>query len=349
MRKFLIILLLALLAGAGAYAWWTGYGFQPQVKTVAVKKGSAAEVVYATGTVEPEKWAKVIAYQRRRITWICDCEGQKVSKGDILVRLDDFEERAALTELLARRKRIALDIERTEKLVARSAATRTSLEQLVTQLQEYDARIAAQRDRIRDLQLRSPLDGVVLRKDGRVGEIAGTTSNDVLFWVGPPKPMRVVADVSEDDIARVKVGQSVLIRSEGFKNSDLEAKVADITPKGDPSTRTFRVYLSLPADTPLRIGMSVEANIITRSKQAVLLVPAEAIADGHVFVVRDGKLVRVRIGTGVRGTRNVEVTEGLREGDAVVAPATGSLKDGMGVRIENPAPTGKAPGGTGSS
>lgn len=349
MRKFLIVLFLALVAGAGAYAWWTGYGIQPQVKTVAVKKGSAAEVVYATGTVEPEKWAKVIAYQRRRITWICDCEGQKVKKGDILVRLDDFEERAALTELLARRKRIALDIERTEKLVARSAATKTSLEQLVTQLQEYDARIAAQRDRIRDLQLRSPLDGVVLRKDGRVGEIAGTTANDVLFWVGPPKPMRIVADVSEDDIPRVKAGQRVLVRSEGFKNRDLEARVADITPKGDPSTKTFRVYLSLPDETPLRIGMSVEANIITQSKQGVLLVPAEAVANSHVYIVRNGRLTRTEIKTGIRGTRNVEVTEGLKEGDRIVSPATGSLKDGMAVRVEKPAATGTATNRTGAS
>ncbi|MGE3245475.1 MAG: efflux RND transporter periplasmic adaptor subunit [Beijerinckiaceae bacterium] len=346
MRKILLFLVAVTLAAGGYYAWREGIGLETPVRTAAIRRGTAAEVVYATGIVEPERWAKVVSLQRKRIVWVCDCEGKPVKQGDILVRLDDFEERAALTELEARRKRISLDIGRVGRLVARSAATQTSLEQLQTQLQEYDARIAAQKDRIRDLALRAPLDGVVLRKDAEVGEIAGTGANDILFWVGPPKPLRIVADVSEDDIPRVKSGQRVLLRNEGFKNADIEARVGDITPKGDPATKTFRVYLTLPDDTPLRIGMSVEANIVTQAKEGVLLVPSEAIASGHVFVVRENVLKQTPVRTGIRGTRMIEVVEGLDEGARIVAPATAKLKDGMRVRVEGDAepPAGKAGG-----
>ena len=333
MRKFLGLLVLAALAAAGWY-WWQAGGLDKTVKVVEIRKGRAAEVVYATGVVEPENWAKVVALQRKRIVWICNCEGKPVKRGDPLARLDDFEERAQLTELEARRKRLALDAERIRRLVARSAATQTSLDQLITQIQEYDARIAAQKDRIRDLELRAPLDGVVLRQDGAVGEIAGTTAADILFWVGPPKPLRIVADVSEDDIPRVRKGQRVLLRNEGFKGRDIEATVGDITPKGDPATKTFRVYLPLPNDTPLRIGMSVEANIITQSKDNVVIAPSEAIIDNHVFVVRDGRLQRVALQTGIRGTRMIEVTSGLEAGEQVVSPATAQLKQGMRVRVE---------------
>lgn len=333
MRKILALIALLALAGGGYY-WWQTQGLQKPVKTVEIRHGSAAEVVYATGVVEPERWAKVISLQRKRIIWMCDCEGRPVKQGDPLARLDDFEERAALRELEARRKRIALDIDRVSKLVSRAAATQTSLEQLQTQLQEYDARISAQKDRIRDLELRAPMDGVVLREDGEVGEIAGTGATDVLFWIGPPRPLRVVAEVSEYDIPRVRSGQRVLLRSEGFKDRTIEAKVGDITPKGDPATKTFRVYLPLPDDTPLRIGMSVEANIVTRAKDNVLLVPSEAIVDGHVFIVREGRLLRTAIATGIRGTRMIEATSGVAEGDRVVAPATGALKDGARVRVE---------------
>ena len=57
----------------------------------------------------------------------------------------------------------------------------------------------------------------------------------------------------------------------------LPATVDRITPKGDPESKTFRVHLNLPDDTPLKVGMSVEANIIIREKKGVMLAPAEAL------------------------------------------------------------------------
>jgi membrane fusion protein, multidrug efflux system len=278
-------------------------------------------------------WAKVIALSRKRIVELCACEGQTVRLGQILGRLDDGEERATLAELEARRRRLEQDVERTRGLVARNAATQTALDQIVTQFSEYEARIAAQQERIADLKLRAPMDGVVLRKDGEVGEVAGTGANDVLFWVGRPKPLRVVSDVNEEDIPRVKTGQDVLVRSEGFKDQPLVAKVGEITPKGDPATKTFRVYLPLPDDTPLRIGMSIEANIVTREKTDVLLAPTEAVQDGSVFVVNGDRLRRVPVKTGIRGVRAVEIEQGLAEGDVVASPAPAKARDGQRVRL----------------
>ena len=115
------------------------------------------------------------------------------------------------------------------------------------------------------------------------------------------------------------------------------ATVGEITPKGDPATKTFRVYLALPDDTPLRIGMSVEANIVTREKADALIVPAEAILDGHVFVLGGKGLERRKIETGIRGARMVEVSGGVNEGERLVSPATASLKQGMRVKIADEA------------
>jgi RND family efflux transporter MFP subunit len=329
--RTVLILAVLLIAGAGAWFLWSGFGRQA-VASVHPVRGKAAEVVYATGTVEPERWAKVIALQRRRITGLCDCEGKAVKKGDALGQLDDAEARALLRELEARRTRLVGDVERTRGLVARAVATQTSLDQLTTQLSEYDARIAAQEDRIADHVLRAPMDGVVLRKDGEVGEIANIGASDVIFWVGQPKPLRVVADVNEEDIPRVRKGQAALVRSEGFKDAPLSATVGEITPKGDPATKTFRVYLALPDDTPLRIGMSVEANIVTREKDDALLLPAEAINGDAVFRIVADRLVRTPVKTGIRGARMIEITDGVSEQDAVASPSEATFRDGMRVR-----------------
>lgn len=132
--------------------------------------------------------------------------------------------------------------------------------------------------------------------------------------------MQVTADVNEDDIARVKAGQRTLLRHEGFLADQLNATVSRVTPKGDPTTKTFRVHLALPDDTPLLIGMSVEANIITDERQDTLLLPAEALSDGHVFVFTNDKMQKKAVTTGIRGTRMVEIKDGVAEGEQIIAP-----------------------------
>jgi RND family efflux transporter MFP subunit len=177
--------------------------------------------------------------------------------------------------------------------------------------------------------LRAPLDGMVLRRDGEVGEIAGPT--DVLFWVGPPMPMQVVAEVNEEEINRIVAGQKAFLRSDAFPGQALRATVSQITPKGDPTRKTFRIYLLLPNDTPLRIGMSVEVNIIFREKPSAIVVPAEAVAGDVVQVVRNSRIERVPVRIGIRGSRNVEIIGDVSRGMAVLSPARGDLADGTKV------------------
>lgn len=302
------------------------------VSTVAAVNGSAAEVVYATGIVEPVIWAKVTALQRKRIEEICKCEGKEVKKGEVLARLDDAEEQALLSELEARLTRLQADVERMTPLVQRNITPRTTLDEKLTQVSEQEARIAAQKDRIEDLALKSPLDGVVLRRDGEVGEIAGTASGDTLLWVGQPKPLQIVAEVNEDDILKVAKGQTALLRHEGSLGQSLDGKVMRITPKGDPQTKTFRVYIGLPDDTPLKIGMSVEANIVIAEIKNAVLLPAEAVGDHKVQVARDGAVVMTPVEVGIRGSGKIEIRSGIKAGDVVVSPYVKDLADGDAVR-----------------
>jgi RND family efflux transporter MFP subunit len=178
------------------------------------------------------------------------------------------------------------------------------------------------------------MDGVVLRRDSEVGEIAGTGLNDVLFWIGEPKPLRITADVNEEDIVKVKPGQKVLLRHDGFPAGALFATIDSITPKGDATSKTFRVYFSLPDDTPLKIGMSVEANIVVKENASALVVPADAVLEGRVFVAREGRLLERSVKVGIKSTRMVEIISGLEPGESVVVPATASLMDGQRVQVK---------------
>ena len=325
-RPLALGLIALLVLGAG---WWWFIRSEP-VTVFKVSRGTAAEVVYATGTVEPLRWAKVVPLQRKRLVEMCQCEGRAVKAGEVLARQDSAEEEALLAELQARRALLEKDYQRLSGLLERNITSMTAVDQAQTALKESDARIIVARERLNQLTLRAPIDGNVLREDFQIGEIVGP--GDVVFTVGQKKPLRIVSDVNEEDIARVKVGQAVLLRNDGF-TEPLAATVADVTPKGDPATKTFRVYLALPETTPLLIGMSVEANIITREVKDALLVPAEAIRAGAVFVVENGVLVRRPVTLGVRGSRMVEIKDGLKEGDLIVTPSPTDAQPGMRARI----------------
>lgn len=320
------ILLLALVAAA---AWWR-LGRGVEVTTVAPTRGTAVEIVYATGAVEPVQWAKVASLIRDRIVELCDCEGEPVKQGDVLARLEDREQRAQLQELKAREEFAKRELARVTELINRNAATTQSYERASMDLRSVQALIAVQEEKLADYLIRAPIDGIVLRRDGEVGEIAET--GQVLFRVGMPKPLQVVAEVNEEDIPRVALGQAVLFRTDAFPDRRLEGKVREITPMGDPAAKTYRIRIALPDDTPLHIGMSVECNVVTREKPGALLVPADAVQGATLFVVEGDRARRREVAVGIRGTRMVEVLSGLAEDARVVSPAPGGLADGARVR-----------------
>ena len=344
MLRILGIVILAIAAGGGYYGY-TNYYRATTVTTSVAMSAPVSEAIYGTGTVEPARWAKVLPLQRRRLVDLCTCEGQTVKAGQVLGRQDDAEERSALNELQISSQQAQRDLDRAEKDRTKSDAAQKEYEQRWTQAEEYKSRIAAQQVRIDQLVLRAPLDGMVLRRDGEVGEIVGPT--DVLFWVGPPLPMQVVAEVNEEEINRIAVGQKAFLRSEAFPGQALRASVSQITPKGDPTRKTFRVYLLLPNDTPLRIGMSVEANIIFREKPSAIVVPAEAVAGDYVQIVNNSRVERLPVKVGIRGSRNVEVIGDVSRGMAVLSPARPDLAEGTRVRTERskqaPAPDDATP------
>ncbi len=327
-RKFLIVALLVFVAVAAG--WWR-FGRGTEVAAVAASRGTAVEIVYATGGVEPVRWAKVASLVRDRIIEICDCEGKAVKKGDVLAKLDDRQALAGLKELKAREEFLQREMSRVSELIARNIATTQSYERASSDLRQVQGLLSVQTEKIADYTIVAPMDGVVLRRDGEIGEIAEV--GQILYRVGVPKPLQVVAEVNEEDIPRVQIGQTGLFRTDAFPDRLLEGKVSEITPMGDVAAKTFRVKMRLPDDTPLKPGMSVEANIVTREKPNALLVPADALQGNAVFII-DGANVRKReVKVGIRGTRQVEVLSGLTDGEQVASPVATDVKDGDRVRV----------------
>ncbi|WP_202330242.1 efflux RND transporter periplasmic adaptor subunit [Mesorhizobium sp. L-8-3] len=321
---------IALVAAAtGSVAWYVSR--PATVSVMSPARGDAAEIVYASGSVEPETWAKVTPVVRERIVEQCNCEGSRVAQGDVLARLDDSEARAVLGELKAREALARKEFERLSVLAEKNAASLQALERAQSELGQAEALVAGREARLETYILRAPLSGIVLRQDGEVGEVAELGTG--LFWVGEPKPLLVVAEVNEEDIPRVKVGQRALLKADAFPGRILEAEVDSITPMGDPVTKTYRVRFRLPNDTPLRIGMSTDVNIVIRVAKNALLVPSVAVEGNHVFVVEGDRASRREIRAGIRGTSGIEVLSGVDESSRIVSPYPAELDNGARVAI----------------
>ncbi|MDX0514326.1 efflux RND transporter periplasmic adaptor subunit [Sinorhizobium medicae] len=328
MRRYVVAV--AAAAAVGAAAFW--YALRPvPLSVVAPKRGDAAEIVYASGVVEPRVWAKVTSTVRERIVEQCNCEGERVETGDALARLDDTEAQAILGELQARLSLAQEEYRRKLALAERNTISEQTVDRARTDVAQLEALIAGQEARLAAYVLRTPSAGRVLRQDGEIGEVAELGT--VLFWVGEPRPLIVEAEVNEEDIPRVEVGQKAYLRSDAFPERALEAVVDSITPKGDPVTKTYRVRLGLPEDTPLRIGMSTDVNIVVRLSRNALIIPAAAVSGTKVAVVKSRKAMLREIKTGIRGTNGVEVLSGLEESERIISPLPPDLADGTRVDV----------------
>jgi membrane fusion protein, multidrug efflux system len=300
-------IMIALGLGLAATAWWMWRG--PTVTAVRVTRGSAAEIVYATGAVEPETWSRSSPLVRGRIIERCRCEGKTVHKGDLLARLDDKEAIATLNDLRALEDFQHREFDRQAQLLARGVATSQAYQKAESDLARIRAQIAAQAQRLDYYKLVAPMDGTVLKEDGEVGDMV--EPGTILYRIGLEKPLWVVAEVNEEDIPRVQVGQKALLRTDAF---------------------AFRVRIGLPEDTPLRVGMSVEANIVSREKLDVILVPANAVINSRLLVIENERARLRKVEIGIRGTGFLEVLEGASEGELVASPATTNIKIGSKIR-----------------
>ena len=329
MRPRIIILLLLLVLGlAGAWVW---RGLPPSVAVATATTGPAVQAVYATGNVEPVHWAKVGPAVRARIIAVLVEEGARVAEGQPMAKLDDREAQHRAEEAEARANFAQEDLARVRTLVARDVASRAALDRAEAEARAVRAVAEAAKRRLDDYIVRAPSAGLVLRRDAEVGEVVDTPA--ALFWIGEPKPLRITAEVDEEDIAQIREGQRALLRADAFAGQVLNARVTQITPKGDATRKAYRVRLALPEDTPLMIGMTVEANIVLRETANAVLIPPAALRGDYVFVAQGEVARRRQVTVGVQGPRAVEIRQGIAAGDVVVLDPPQGLKDGQALRL----------------
>jgi RND family efflux transporter MFP subunit len=335
---------LLVAAVAAGIAYWVFLGRGPEVDVVRPTRGPVVAAVYATGSVEPVTWARLGPTVRGRIVSYPVREGSHVEAGDLIAQLDDSEQRAAVLKMEAELDFRRRTLRRIEPLGRRDFATAANVEQAQSALAQGEADLDVMRKRLADLALHAPFAGTVIRKDFEVGDLPGP--DDTLVWLAGPGGLWITAEVDEEDLPRIHVGQETLIKADAFPGQVFRATLDVITPKGDPVEKSYRVRVRLPEDTVLKVGMTVEINVVNDKRDDALLVPATALVDGALWTVRDGHARRVTVEPGVRGTDRVEIKSGIADDEQIILVPPKTLAEGQRVRATDatarvPIPTSK--------
>jgi RND family efflux transporter MFP subunit len=335
MRKFILRFAVVLaLAGIGAAVAWRFLG-PVTVEVTRPTRGTAVEAVYGAGTVEPTVMLPIAPKIAGRLQRLLVDESATVRQGQPMAQLDDRELAAAVTEWEARVRYAETQFRRADELYRNQTGTAAARDQTRNELETARATLDRARKQLAEMTLAAPADGIVIKRDGEVGQLI--QAGQAVFWMSCCDSLRVAAEIDEEDIPRIRPQQRVVIRADAYPDRVLEGTVAEVTPKGDPVARSFRVRIKLPADTPLMIGMTADCNIIIEERRDALLVPATAVVDRKVWVVRDGKLERRAVTVGAAGDASTEIKAGLADGEEIVVRPSSGLREGRSVRI---APTG---------
>lgn len=174
----------------------------------------------------------------------------------------------------------------------------------------------------------APIDGVVDARNVNLGQ--AVEPNTVLFHISHRDQLIVLAQIYEEDLGKIKVGQEATIQVLSYPNKTFTGKITLIEPNLDPLTRTVNVRIILDNKQGLlKPGMFARANVILQKNEAALTVPNSAIIDAHgekfVFLRQGDTYERIKVKIGLADDDYTEIKNGLVSGDEVATQGNRQL------------------------
>ncbi len=330
-----------------------------EVRLVSPAQGSVE--VTSTGYVVPQVASKVGAKLLGRVAEVRVEEGSRVEAGQVLVRLDDAEQRSAISAAKAREEAAKATLaetngqfERERALAEQGASARSVAEDLGSRVDSLAAAAkAAEAERIeKEVVLRyativAPIDGVVVAKPAEVGELVGPGTGPVVE-LADFSSLLVETDVPEGKLHRIRPGAPAEIVLDAYPARRYRGEVTEIGPRVNraKATAIAKVKFVDPAEGVLpemaaRVGFLANALAADSMKEPPkLVVPASAVVDRAgakvVFRIDDGKarIVPVTLGSAVGS--GFELKSGPREGTRLVSSPPPSLADGQSIKEKSP-------------
>ena len=316
------------------------------VEAVPVRVGAVARTITAVGSLLSNESVVIRPEVAGRISEIAFKEGQRVSRGTVLVRLDDSVAKATLAQAQASIAFDKAELARAEELLSRNAGPARTRDQAVARLQADQAAVQLAQAQLEKLTIAAPFDGVLGLRKVSVGDVVAAGKDIVNLEA--IDTLKLDFRVPESYLPAVKVGQALAVSVDAFGGRKFQGEVYAIDPLIDVNGRALAVRARVPnADGALRPGLFARVTLTLTVDQNAVLVPEQAVVafgtEQFVFKVVDGKVVQAKVKLGDRRNAEVEISEGLSPQDVVVTAGQLKIRDGAPVMVMDPTKTPPAP------
>jgi len=218
-------------------------------------------------------------------------------------------------------------------------ATLNQTRNLIREVERFKAVVELQRKKLRDTTVRAPFAGSVKERQVTTGQYV--RPNTPLFTLVSTNPLRLRLEVPERLAPWTKVGQTAEVSVEAFENRTFRGRVSRISPTVDQAKRTFvtEVLIDNP-EALLKPGSYARARLATEKIDEVKIVPARAVlyvlGSNKAFVVNQDVIEAREVKVGDRVGQQLEILEGLKDGETVAVTQLARLDTGSKVRIAAP-------------
>lgn len=378
-RKIWII---AAVAAVAAIASWLIYPHSFTVQTTAVTMVYPSQqyvLLNATGYVVPQLKAAVASKATGRLEWLGVVEGAHVKKGQVLARLESNDvqavyenalanvnvARAGVETAYAEMKNAEKTLQRMNEMHNKGFMSQAAVDDAVARARKANAAVTSARAALEAAEatannaqvsvdyteIRAPFDGVILSKAANIGDIVTPMSSaadakGAVVTMADMSTLEVEADVSESNLAQIKVDQPCVITLDSIPNQQFRGVVSRIVPTIDRSKATVATKVRfIDLDSRVLPDMSAKVSFLSQTiaanqQRPLLAVNPQAVAERNgkhvVFVLQKGKVAAVEVAVGHSLGDVVGIKGALKAGDAVVLNPPGKLDDGSAVIIAKP-------------
>ena len=332
----LAISLLAILAAQGcsddAGKQATAPAVTVKAETLTVKAVEIPARYVTSGSVTSDHRVMITSRISGYIRKLPVREGDRVKKGEVLVRIDPVNAKQTLVQAEADLADARADKQRYEALFRAHAASKQQLDRVRLRYKVAKSRVAQARNHLGYAEVRSPVNGVVVEKRMSKGDLASPGAG--IMSIEDPASLLVNTYVSEQFVSRIHVGDSVDVEIPSI-GRHIRGAVRQVVEAADPVSHQFLVKIAIQ-DGDLHPGMFAQAGF-SIGKRKALIAPAAAIvsrAGLHGVYIVDAKGVahyrQVRVGAKRDG--GIEILAGLHDGDVIAWHGAPTLQTGVKVQ-----------------
>lgn len=309
------------------------------VKTATVKTAQISIDFAANGLFEPVQEITLTSEKTGKVVQILAKEGDYVTKGQTLVvlRADAINVNGQAAEAVYQNAKA--DYSRFESAFQTGGVTKQQLDQARVALSNAEANYKQAKINIGDTRIKAPINGFINKKYIELGTIIMAMPATSLFDIVNVNKLKLTVTVNETQVANLKVGNNIAITTNVYPGKEFTGKITFIAAKADTSLNfPVEIEISNNSNNDLKAGMYGTAQFKSaQQEQMMTVIPRTAfvgsVSSNQVFVAENGiaKLKKVTAGR-ILGEQ-VEILDGLSDGEAVITTGQINLQDGNSIEI----------------